>query len=188
MCSLRTRFLRSGLGLSLCLGLSLSLALAALSGCREDIEVRLQPSGLSRDDVMLEVNQLGRPDPALLARRAAAGDVDGASLLDESACGGPCRALEITLFLTNRAAEPAAPPVVRFSSPAGRPARQPVALTAKEISPGRTGRVRVLLSLWPEESVVEVRPSASVFIDVTTDALTLPSPRAPSDDDATRKD
>lgn len=165
-----------------------SLALGS-AGCR-DVEVRLVPSGLSPDDVMLEVHDLGRPDPALLARRAEARDIDGAHLLDEDACGRPCRALEITLFITNESGEPAAPPVVRLSSPAGRQARPPVALSAKEISPGRAGRVRFLLSLWPEEDVVEVRPSGSVFIEVQAGADTLaPTPAGSGEaDDALRNE
>lgn len=161
------------------------LALAALSaGCRDEVDVRLLPSGIAHDDILLEVHDLGRPDPSLLARRAAAGDIDGASVLDEQACDGPCRALEITLFIQNRGDRPAAPPVVRLSSPEGRPARPPVALTAKEISEGRAGRIRLLLSLWPEERVVEVRPSASVFIEVTSEPASPPPP----DDDATRNE
>lgn len=163
--------------------LPLGLALLWLSGCQE-VDVRLAPSGLSPDDVMLEVRDLGRPDPALLERRAAAGDIDGGLLLDEAACSGRCRTLEVTLFIQNRGNEPAAPPVVRFSSPPGRPARAAVALSAKEISEGRTGRIRVLLSLWPEETVVEVRPSASVFIEVKSD----PPASAPAADDATRNE
>lgn len=146
------------------------LALLA-SGCQRDVEVRLvlpegNTGGLSRQDVILEARDLGRPPLALLERRARAGDIDGERLLDDSACDGPCRALEVTLFVTNRGAVSAAPPVVRLSSPPGRPARPPVALTAHEISKGRAGRIRFLLSLWPEEQRVEVRPSPSAFIEV----------------------
>lgn len=145
--------------------LTLLFVVVTAGGC-QDVEVRLEPSGLAKDDVILEVTDLGRPDPKLLARRARAGDIDGSSLLGDDACEGRCRALEVTLFITNRSVDPAAPPVVRLSSPPGRPARQPVALRADEISEGRAGRVRFLLSLWPEEEVVVVRPSASVFIEV----------------------
>lgn len=163
------------------LPLGLVLLALACAGCR-DVEVRLSASGLSPDDVMLEVHDLGRPDPALLGRRARAGDIDGAYLLGEDACGSPCRALEVSLFITNRGAEAAAPPVVRVSSPPGRPERPPVALTAKEISQGRAGRIRFLLSLWPEEDVVEVRPSASVFIEVQAGPAGAPSPAVERDD------
>lgn len=163
----------------------LVLVVAALlgAGCQERVEVRLVPSGLAADDVMLEVRELGRPSRDLLERRARAGDIDGKNLLDDSACGGPCRALEVTLFVQNSGSEPSAPPVVRLSSPAGKPARQPIAFTANEISQGRAGRIRFLLSLWPDENVVELRPSASVFIEVQQGAATANAP-----DDAMRNE
>ncbi len=169
-------------------GLVLLLVLS-LAGCR-DVRVLLVPSGIAEDDVMLEVADLGRPAQDLLERRARAGDIDGARLLDDAACDGPCRALLVTLFITNRGSEPAAPPVVRLSAPPGKPERPPIALTAKEISEGRAGRIRFLLSLWPGEDVVEVRPSGSVFIEVqgAAAAAHTDAPASGTVHDATRNE
>ncbi|MFZ9887374.1 MAG: hypothetical protein ACO3JL_07715 [Myxococcota bacterium] len=147
---------------------SLAFVVVLSVGCIDTSATKfvLVASGLESRDLLLETRPLGTPERVLLEARLAAGDVDGAALLPDDACGGPCRSVELTLFVQNRTSAPAAPPVVRLSSPEGRAPRPPVVFQAEEISPGRSGRIRWLMSLWPEEQRVEVRPSASVFFEV----------------------
>jgi hypothetical protein len=146
--------------------LPLLVGALAFTGCRDDVEVRVTTAGLARADVELDVEDLGKPALAALRARAKNGDVDGHALLDEGACAGPCRALQLTLYVHNRGSERAAPPVVRLSSPDGRPARAPIGLRAHEISADRAGRIRFLVSLWPDEKVLDVHLSGSIFIEV----------------------
>ena len=150
--------------------LSMALVLALAAGCRDEVEVRLSSGAFARDDVMLEVEELFALDDTGIAARTAQGDVDGRAVVDERVCGGPCRALLLTLLLRNQTAERTAPPVVRLSSPAGRPARVPVAFSGQEISPGRTGRIRFLVALYPEEKALDVWLSGSVFFEVLSAA------------------
>jgi hypothetical protein len=147
-----------------------------LAGCRDEIPVHLVSTGLPADQVVLEVRDLGRVAFGSLAARAGEGDVDAARLLPTAACEAACHALEVTLFVKNPGALAEPPPVVRLSSPEGRPPRQPVPFTAEEISPGRMGRIRLLVSLWPEEKELLVRLSGSVFFEVSSQ----PRPSAPS--------
>ena len=86
----------------------------------------------------------------------------------------PCQVLLVSLFVTNAGSEGAAPPVVRFSSPPGKPVRVPIAYTGEEISPLRMGRIRFLVALWPDEDTLTVRLSGSVFIEVKTGTGTSP--------------
>jgi hypothetical protein len=144
--------------------------LAALAvGCRDEVSVRVETAGIAPGDVVLEVEHLGTPDETTLEEVRTRGDIDGAALLSAQDCGAPCRAALVTLFVRNTGAERAAPPVVRFSAPDGKPARVPVAFRGDEISPDRTGRIRFLVSLWPGEKVLTVRVSGSVFIEVLSD-------------------
>lgn len=151
--------------------------MALLSGgCRDEVRVRLETTALPPDDVMLEVEELGLQSFGSLAARASQGDIDAARLLPRQACEGPCRALEVTLFVKNSGRAAEAPPVVRLSSPPGKPARQAITFTADEISPGRTGRIRFLVSLWPGEDELGVRLSGSVFLRVSSPSASAPSP------------
>lgn len=141
-----------------------------------DVDVRVYAYGLSPKSVQVEVEELGAVSAGALRARVRRGEVDGAAVLGDESCGGPCRAVEVTLFIRNDGDEPLAPPVARLSSPEGRPARLPVAFRAEEISPGRTGRLRFVTSLWPGERSFDVRLSGSVFLDVTSGAPTRTGP------------
>jgi hypothetical protein len=147
----------------------LPFALVALAlvgvGCR-DFPVELYASGLPPEDVTLEMEDQGRLSDAELSELSRRADMDGTAALTEADCDGECRVLQLSIFVRNASSEPVAPPVVRLSAPAGRPERLPVAFRAKEISPDRTGRIRFLVALWPDEKKLTVTLSSSVFVEV----------------------
>jgi hypothetical protein len=137
--------------------------LLAAAGC-SDVEVEMSAYGVDAESVRLELKELGRLDAAGLKARRDMGDIDGTSFLAE--CGEqPCRVVELTVFVENKTGEPMMPPVVRMKSPEGRARRLPVALRAQEISPGRIGRIRWLVSLWPEEAHLVTDISGSVSLN-----------------------
>lgn len=144
------------------------------AGCAAPTPIELYADGFDPEQVRFEVEDLGKPGRAALRERHARGDVDGALYVDpanDAACGGPCRAVLVTIWIKNTAAPGAkdaayAPPVVRIEAPRGRPARVPLSYRGLEISPGRTGRIRWLVELWPDERALTATVSSSVFLDV----------------------
>jgi hypothetical protein len=142
------------------------------AGCPTDAPaLELFADGIDPERVRFEVEDLGRPGRAALVAMKGRGDVDGALFADEAACAGPCRAALVTVLITNKPARADeatadAPPVVRLDAPAGRPRRIPFSYRGLEISPGRIGRIRWLVELWPEEKALVATVSSSVFFDV----------------------
>jgi hypothetical protein len=152
-------------------GLVRLLLLGALAtsaaGCRV-LPVDASVYGIPADRVRVEVEELPAQPPAQLAERARAPDIDGTSLLSSTDCPDGCQAAIVTLYIENPDAEPMPPPVLRIDAPPGKPERLPVAFRGLDISPGRIGRIRVLVALWPGEAHLRLRLSSSVRIEATT--------------------
>lgn len=118
--------------------------------------------GLPAEEVSVESRDLGYAAPDAWALRARDARYDGASLLAAADCTPGCHATEVTLYFRNPGPAPWAPPVARLPSPPGRPARLPLAFGGTEVSPGRVGRLRLLILRWPEEKSLHIRLSSSV--------------------------
>ncbi len=167
-----------------------AIALSVLVGgaCRSQIPVEVYVDGFEPANVRFEVEELGPQTHQALAEVSRRGDVDGLLLLPDGACGGPCRAAMMSIFVHNRGGAEA-PPVVRLKVPADKPARQPIAFRGDEISQGRVGRIRWIVELWPEERSLTATVSASVKLVVTPPPSAgaappdtpAPTPAAPSD-------
>ncbi|MCC7073057.1 MAG: hypothetical protein IT383_17170 [Deltaproteobacteria bacterium] len=153
------------------------LSLAGLGACRTEIPVEVFVDGFEPENVRFEVETLGDRSQDELRELSRRGDVDGLLLLPPNACGGPCRAAIVSIFVHNHAGAEA-PPVVRLKVPAGKAARSPIAFRGDEISQGRVGRIRWIVELWPEERSLIATVSASVKLVVTPPAA---AGTAPSD-------
>jgi hypothetical protein len=145
--------------------LLMGLVPATQSAC-DDVEPRLVVSGFPLESVDVESKLLGVLDEGALTVLRMERGIDGVLRLPDGSCDGQCRFAELSVYVTNTTAAPLAPPVVRTRTVEGRPARAPLAFRAKEISPGRTGRIRVVVELWPEERSLEAHLSSSVFMAV----------------------
>lgn len=143
----------------------LLLALWCLGGCGRT-EVEVFAYGLPPERVHVEVEELSAGSEAELQAQAGRADIDGAALEGAHGCASSCRGVLVTLFIDNASEVPLPPPVARLSSPEGKPRRLPVAFSGQQISPGRTGRLRLLVALWPEERSLKVRLSGSVRVEV----------------------
>jgi hypothetical protein len=141
----------------------MGLVPATQSAC-DDVEPRLVVSGFPLESVDIHSKMLGVLDENALGALASDPAVDGILRLADGSCESGCRFAELSVYVTNTTDVPLAPPVVRTRAIEGRPARAPLAFRAKEISPGRTGRIRVVVELWPEERTLEAHLSSSVFI------------------------
>lgn len=135
-------------------------------GCKPAVPVELYVDGFEPEQVSFDVEDLGALDDAALREVRRRPDVDGAMLLPPASCSGPCRAVLVSVFVTNRSKTPEPPPVVRLDVPAGKDRRLPIAFSAVAIDPGRVGRVRWLVQLWPEETRLTATMSSSVVLDV----------------------
>ena len=69
----------------------------------------------------------------------------------------------------------------RLAVPPGKERRLPIAFTGSDVDPGRTGRIRWLVEMYPEEKDLTATLSSSVRFDVTTNAPTPPTtePKTP---------
>lgn len=136
------------------------------AGCTPAVPVELYVDGFNPEQVSFDVESLGALDDQALREVRRRPDVDGAMVLPPGSCAGPCRAVLVSVFVTNRSATPEPPPVVRLDVPAGKDRRLPIAFSAAAIDPGRVGRVRWLVQLWPEETSLTATMSSSVALDV----------------------
>jgi hypothetical protein len=150
---------------------------AAAAGCPGETPVQLWVDGFAPDNVRFEVESLGPQTPEQLGALQKRADIDGALLLPAAACGGPCRAAIVSVFVTNRGTEPEPPPVVRLDAPAGRPRRLPIAFRDHQIDRGRIGRIRWLVEMWPDERQLSATLSSSISFAVTTSP---PQPAPPA--------
>jgi hypothetical protein len=170
------RFSRS---LSLVSAVALS-TLSAAGGCSKSPPLMLWVDGFAPENVSFDAEDLGRLDDAALMAQRVRPDIDGVMRLPAGSCDGPCRATRVTVFVVNRGKTPEAPPVVRLDAPAGRVRRLPIAFHVPQVDPGRTGRVRWVVEMWPEEQQLTATLSSSVSLDVSvsTPAATTPPPAA----------
>ncbi len=146
--------------------ISLCLACAVLSSCSSRTPVELYVDGFAPENVSFDVEDLGALDAAAVTEIVKRQDVDGAMQLPSSSCVDACRAVLVSVFVTNKNKLPESPPVVRLDVPTGRARRLPIAFTAPAIDPGRIGRVRWLVQLWPEETALTATLSSSVAIEI----------------------
>ena len=152
---------------------------ATLVGCPEETPIQMWVDGFQPENVRFELDNLGPQTAQQLAAIKARKDVDGALLLPAGSCPDPgCRAALVTVFVTNRSGEKEPPPVVRLAVPARRAARQPVVFQAMDIDPGRVGRIRWLVELWPEEKGLTATLSSSVRLEVKDAPAPTPKPES----------
>ncbi|MDP2345459.1 MAG: hypothetical protein Q8O67_31230 [Deltaproteobacteria bacterium] len=152
----------------------------ALVGCPEELPIQMWVDGFQPENVRFEIETLGPQSAEQLKAIKARPNVDGALLLPPGSCPAPgCRAALVSLFVTNRSGEKEPPPVVRLAVPAGRAARQPVVFQANDIDPGRIGRIRWLVELWPEERDLTATLSSSVRLLVSDPTPPAPPPPDP---------
>ncbi len=144
------------------------LVVLAVGACRDRTPVELYVDGFVPEQVSFDVEDLGTPDAAALAAIAARADVDGAMALPAGTCTGPCHAVLISVYVTNKTKLPEPSPVVRLEVPKGRARRLPIAFSAPAIEPFRRGRVRWLVELWPEEQRLTATLTSSVNLEVTS--------------------
>ena len=154
------------------------LAAAVVSGCTEPTKVDVFVKGFDPERVRFEVDDKGVLGAEALHALVRRGDIDGSLLLPPGTCDGGCRVAIVSIFAKNSGAGAEAPPVVRLESPEGRPARMPIAFRGGEISPGRTGRIRWVVEMWPGEQHLVTTLSSSVFL--TPQVSAAPSDAAPS--------
>jgi len=156
--------------------LLLSAVAVLAAGCDEAPPLTLWVDGFAPEHVSFEVKDLGPLDEPAIAATRRERAADGVMRLPPGSCPDRCRVAEVTVFVTNRTASPEAPPVVRLTAPAEKPRRLPIAFGGARIDPGRTGRVRWLVELWPGEARLEATLSSSVGFDVTTTTSPAPPP------------
>jgi hypothetical protein len=156
---------------------ALSLAALLAFGCDDAPPLTLWVDGFAPEHVSFEVKDLGPLDDVGIATARREKAADGVMRLPPGSCPDRCRVAEVTVFVTNRTTTPEAPPVVRLTAPPEKPRRLPIAFGGARIDPGRTGRVRWLVELWPDEARLEATLSSSVGFDVTT--TTPPPPPSP---------
>jgi hypothetical protein len=152
------------------------IALVLLAGCKRETDVELFVDGFEPKNVRFEVEDLGPQTKEQLLTLKKRPDVDGALLLPDGSCNGPCKASIITVFVHNHTeAEP--PPVIRLKSPPNRAARLPIGFRGEEISKGRVGRIRWVVEMWPEEEKITATLSGSVkLVDPPPPPAPPPSP------------
>jgi hypothetical protein len=164
--------------------LLLSAVAVLATGCDEAPPLTLWVDGFAPEHVSFEVKDLGPLDEPAIAATRRERAADGVMRLPPGSCPERCRVAEVTVFVTNRTASPEAPPVVRLATATERPRRLPIAFSGAQIDPGRTGRVRWLVELWPGEARLEATLSSSVGFDVTSSASSPPPPTAAPSADA----
>lgn len=162
--------------------LLLAVAVAAAvfaAGCQKETPVMVWVDGFQPENVRFEVTDLGPQTAAQLQELKARGDIDGALLLPAGSCPGPCKAAIVSIFVTNRGHDKEPPPVVRLAVPPGKERRQAIAYRGSDVDPGRVGRIRWLVEMYPEEKDLTATLSSSVRLDVTTTPPATPPPATP---------
>lgn len=144
-----------------------SLVACLTAACSPAPPLSLWVDGFAPEHVSFEVNDLGRLDDVGLEARRRERAADGVMRVPAGSCPQRCRVAEVTVFVANRTGHPEAPPVVRLRAPTGRERRLPIAFGNAQIDPGRTGRIRWLVQMWPEEHDLEATLSSSVGLDIT---------------------
>jgi hypothetical protein len=158
-------------------------ALLGGGGCKRAPDVQLWVDGFVPEQVRFETKGLGVYTDADWHKAKARADVDGVLPLPAGSCPQPgCRVAEISVYVENHSKDPFPPPVVRLHSPPDRPRRLPIAFGAAEVSPGRVGRIRWLVALWPEEQRLTATLSSSVVLMVDGPAAAPAPPAAPDPD------
>ena len=140
-----------------------------LASCSEQTPIQLWVDGFQPENVRFEIANLGPLRGKELGARTAAKDIDGAMLLAPGSCPdvAGCRVVMVSVFVSNNGPDKEPPPVVRLAVPPTRAWRPPVVFQASDIDPGRIGRIRWLVELWPEEQDLTATLSASVRLQVT---------------------
>ena len=138
-------------------------------GCAKDIGFLLTVRDFEPANVRATLSSLGRLDADDVKIRRAKGDLDGVALLPLGACPDACSFALVDIYVDNPTNHAYAPPVLRLDAPAGRQARLATAFRGTEISAHRTGRIRTLVELWPEEDGLEGHLSSSIFLEVNGD-------------------
>lgn len=168
----------------------LLLAVVALAGCPKETPVMVWVDGFQPENVRFEVQDLGEQTPAELLALKARPDIDGALLLPAGSCPSSCKAAIVSIFVTNKGSEKQPSPVVRLASPPGKERRLPIAFRANDIDPGRIGRIRWLVEMYPEEQELTATLSSSVRLEVTSTTTPEPKeePTTPKKEEPTKKE
>lgn len=157
-------------------------AAGCTAGCTRETPINMWVDGFQPENVRFEVEDLGPQTGEALQALRRRPDIDGALLLPPGSCpdggAGGCRAAIVSVFVHNKSAEKEPPPVIRLVSPAGKEARHPIAFQATDIDPGRIGRLRWVVEMWPDEKDLTATLSASVRLEVSAPP-TPPAPPAP---------
>jgi hypothetical protein len=138
----------------------------ALGACKAETRVDMFVDGFQPKNVRFETEDLGTLTTAQLRELDKRPDVDGVLYLPEGTCGGPCKAAMVSVFVHNLDADAKveAAPVIRLKTPPNRERRLPIAFRGGEIEPGRIGRIRWVVEMWPEEQSLTATLSSSVQI------------------------
>jgi hypothetical protein len=133
-------------------------------------KVQLYVDGFVPDNVQFDLDDLGVLTASEVDAVKNRPDVDGIMRIDPGACPSGCRVAMLEVLVTNHNATPEPPPVVRIEAPPGRPRRLPLVFQGKEISPGRIGRIRWAVELWPEEPALTAVLSSTVRVEANVQA------------------
>jgi len=146
------------------------IVLQACAGCTE-VEGRLFVHGFPLDAVELEIKDLGRLDAEALREKMSVFGAPNLLSLPTDACAPRiCRSVVATVYIKNSGSEVIPPPVIRVDSPNETIPRIPLSSSYGAISAGRTGRIRFITTLWPEETKIVVHLSGSVYVDLNVQA------------------
>ncbi len=157
------------------------LAIAGAASCKRETPVQLYVDGFEPADVRFEIEDLGPLTDAAFAELKRRPDIDGNQPLAPGSCPTSCKAAIVTVFMHNKSGQTQAPPVVRLTSPVGKPRRLPIGFRGKQLPPGRIGRIRWLVQMWPDETDLVATLSSSVFVvnDPTAPKAAPTAPLAP---------
>ncbi|MCP4503589.1 MAG: hypothetical protein GY822_26960 [Deltaproteobacteria bacterium] len=137
------------------------------SAC-ESVDLSATHTGFEDDTVDIMIRPLGKLSQKEFEVWRNKIDVEQALRLPAKSCEGDCRFALLTVYVENRTSASFAPPVVRLDAPKNRVPRGAIAFGVDEISPGRKGRLRWLVELWPEEKSLSANISSSIFFGVNT--------------------
>lgn len=165
--SFSARSLRSSLWAILCL---------CSVSCTAQTDIRVLVHGLPAERVRVEQEDLGELHPEEWRRLQARGDVDGVDTGDTPCSVQVCRGLLITLFMENPTETAWAPPLVRVRRPHLGNKGLPVAFSGYEISPKRTGRLRLLVHAPRDSPTLSLHLSHSVSVDISGAETPPPTP------------
>lgn len=155
-------------------------ALTFGAGCPDETPVLVYVDGFQPENVRFEIEALGPQTAEQLQKLKARPDINDALLLPTGSCGGPCKAALISISVKNPSTSAEPPPVVRLAVPPGKERRLPIAYGGENIDAGRTGRIRWLVEMYPEEKDLTVTLSPSVRFDVKEPVAPPASPPSAS--------